>query len=137
MMKISYSAKILFFTIISILAFTLMAVSILKHDEVYSYYFCVLSCTVHGIAHSFGESVLLGFFKFFPSDAVNNFAIGTGFSQLFAYLFILLFLNVNIIYGKVRHLNDNDLHRLFAFSCFWLYHFILVLDGSTTKRGSI
>lgn len=80
MFSISYSTKIWLFTILSIIAYLLLGVSIFDKSEEYSFYFCLISCSIHGIAHAFGESVLLGFFKFFPSDAVYMFATGTGFS---------------------------------------------------------
>ncbi len=80
-----------------------MGISILDKDEEYAFYVCLFSCTLHGIAHAFGESVLLGFLKFFPSDAVNSFAIGTGFSDFFALIFMILVLNIGLIYGKVRY----------------------------------
>ena len=78
-----------------------MGISIINKDEEYGFYMCLVSCSLHGIAHAFGESVLLGFFKFFPSDAVYMFATGTGFSEFFALIFILLFLNLGVIFGKV------------------------------------
>jgi hypothetical protein len=59
---------------------------------------------LHGAAHAFGESVLLGFFKFFPADAVYYFASGTGFSELFALIFIMTFNSVGIFYGKVTYI---------------------------------
>lgn len=78
-----------------------MSISIIDKAEEYAFYVCLVSCSIHGIAHAFGESVLLGFFKFFPSDAVYMFATGTGFSEVFALMFILLFLNIGVIFGKV------------------------------------
>ena len=70
MFRIRYSTKIAFFTFASTIAYVLMGISILDKDQEYAFYVCLFSCALHGVAHAFGESVLLGFFKFFPSDAV-------------------------------------------------------------------
>ncbi len=80
MYNVSYQTKINLFTVISTVAYLLLGISILDYKEQYAFYVCLFSCALHGVAHSFGESVLLGFFKFFPSDAVYSFATGTGFS---------------------------------------------------------
>jgi hypothetical protein len=65
---------------LSVIAYLLMTLSIFNSEEEYGFYICIGSCALHGIAHAFGESVLLGFFKFFPSDAIDYFAVGTGLS---------------------------------------------------------
>jgi hypothetical protein len=80
MFSVSYATKIHIFTSISVIAYLLLGISIFYYDNEYSFYLCVFSCALHGAVHAFGESVLLGFFKFFPSDAVFFFASGTGFS---------------------------------------------------------
>ena len=90
------------FTLLSIAAYCLLGISMIHKDEEYAFELCLLSCSLHGIAHAFGESVLLGFFKFFPSDAVYMFATGTGFSELFSLVFVLLVLNIGVFFGYVK-----------------------------------
>lgn len=80
MYSYSYTTKIGIFSIVSVFAYVLLGLSILNSEYKYSFEVLILSCILHGAAHAFGESVLLGFFKFFPSDAVFYFASGTGFS---------------------------------------------------------
>jgi len=80
----------------------MLGISMIHKDEEFAFELCLLSCSLHGIAHAFGESVLLGFFKFFPSDAVYMFATGTGFSELFSLVFVLLVLNIGVFFGYVR-----------------------------------
>ena len=99
MFRVSYALKITFFTVVSIIAYMLMAISIFNQKEQYGFYLCIISCILHGIVHAFGESVLLGFLKFFPSDAVYYFAFGTGISLIFALVFILFIVNLGAIYG--------------------------------------
>eukprot|EP01113_Clastostelium_recurvatum_P040021 TRINITY_DN6178_c0_g1_i4.p1 TRINITY_DN6178_c0_g1~~TRINITY_DN6178_c0_g1_i4.p1 ORF type:complete len:443 (-),score=104.66 TRINITY_DN6178_c0_g1_i4:40-1341(-) len=42
------------------------------------FWFCLLSIVITGIASSFGESVLLGYMKGYPSEIVNGWSSGTG-----------------------------------------------------------
>eukprot|EP00347_Sterkiella_histriomuscorum_P003731 403363162 len=132
MFSISYHVKIWLFTLISMCAFILMGISILNKDEEYAFYLCLVSCSLHGIAHAFGESVLLGFFKFFPSDAVCMFATGTGFSDIFALMFILLFLNLGGIFGKAFLLLSFMIIP-FAYSFSWINHKKQTLIGTNEE----
>jgi hypothetical protein len=70
-------------------------------EDEYALSLCIIAFVLHGAAHAFGESVILGFFKFFPSQAVEVFSSGTGFSELFTLSGILLFNNLGIFFGKV------------------------------------
>jgi hypothetical protein len=81
------------------MAYLLLVVSIFYYEDEYAFEVCVLTCLLHGAAHAFGESVLIGFFKFFPSDAIYIFSSGTGFSDVFAIIMIMVFNNVGIFYG--------------------------------------
>jgi hypothetical protein len=52
------------------------------------------------MAHAFGESVIIGFFKFFPSTAIFIFSSGTGFSYCFSLAFTLTLNYMGIFYGQ-------------------------------------
>ena len=76
------SIKIAIFSVASIIAYLTLAFAIIKYDEDYGFTFIVIASMTHGAARAFGESVIIGFFKFFPSRAMNYYASGTGFSEI-------------------------------------------------------
>lgn len=84
-----YSMKIAIYNYAAIISFMLLSLSLVKNEEPYAFKLCIISCCLQSATHAFGESVLLGFFKFFPSDAVSMFASGTGFSYIIGLLMIL------------------------------------------------
>mmetsp|Transcript_45971 Transcript_45971/g.33728 ORF Transcript_45971/g.33728 Transcript_45971/m.33728 type:complete len:154 (+) Transcript_45971:302-763(+) len=97
--KVSYHKKILAFQIVTSVAFILLIVSIFSFHRSLAFEVCIFTCLLHGGAHAFGESVLVGFFKFFPSEAINIFSSGTGFSDCLILITILFFKNFNVFYG--------------------------------------
>lgn len=94
--------KIALYSYAAIIAFILLTISLLKNESTYAFKLCILSCCLQAGAHAFGESVLLGFFKFFPSNAVNMFAAGTGFSYIFGLSLILAADKLDMFNYRVR-----------------------------------
>jgi hypothetical protein len=84
------------FSVFSTIGFLMLAISIYYGENLNAYIFCIIGFFIHGSSYAFSESVLLGFLKFFPADAMNQFSSGTGFSHLFSIVFIIL---TNSIYN--------------------------------------
>lgn len=99
-----YSLKIAIYNYAAIVSFMLLALSLIKNDETYAFKLCIFACCLQSATHAFGESVLLGFFKFFPSDAVVMFATGTGFSFVFGLCLILAAEKMQMFNYKVSSL---------------------------------
>ena len=93
MFTVCYQTKIKIFTFVLIIAslFPAVAFTTESNELLTLFGFIIFSMGLHYAGKAFGESVLIGFFKFFPSDTIYLFSSGTGFATISAYiLFILL-----------------------------------------------
>jgi hypothetical protein len=101
MIRIEHATRILINSVIMLLAFCLLALSLIHMDKLDGFYCCIVSCVFIGFTQAFGEATIMGYLKGLPSDLVMTWGSGTGLSG-FTDVFTVLFLSaLGISHGKV------------------------------------
>jgi len=74
----------------------MIAVACIYDNIPWMFWFAILSSIFTGVSQSFGEAVLYGFLKGFPSYMIGYVSTGTGFSGVFATAILLVFRSLKI-----------------------------------------
>ncbi|KAL4490884.1 hypothetical protein ABPG72_008620 [Tetrahymena utriculariae] len=93
--KISHKKRIFVCIVLSIGAFIIIAFSS-KANGKWGFYTCLVGSVMCGTMQAFGESVMLGYLKVFPSRLVAGWSSGTGFAGPFGSGLLLVLKAVNL-----------------------------------------
>jgi hypothetical protein len=92
LIRLSHAVRVLINTILMLVSFMLLAMSMTQFDRITGFYWCSVACLFHGFSQAFGEATIMGYLKALPSDLVLTFGSGTGLSG-FTDVFTVLFLS--------------------------------------------
>lgn len=88
--NISHLKRIQMVTIFSIISFVGIATASLNTESIWFFYLALFSSIFIGVAQAFGEAIIIGFLKVFPTILMGDFGSGTGFTGPFATVFLLV-----------------------------------------------
>ena len=72
-------------------SFTLVAIACFNDDKPIMFWVAVAASVLVGISQSFGEAVVFGYLKGFPSSMIGDVSTGTGSAGPFASFSVLFF----------------------------------------------
>lgn len=79
----------------------LTAICLVFSDYSFMFFVVLLAMIIMGIGSSLGESVILGFLKTFPGEAIGYFSTGTGIAGLSGSLIFLSFRSLGFKYSDI------------------------------------
>ena len=103
--RVKHIYRILIVTCLTLASFTLISYACFNDDKPQMFWVSVLSSVLVGIAQGFGEAVIFGFLKGFPSYMIGDVSTGTGFAGPFGSFSVLLFRGVLNIKNIISLLN--------------------------------
>ena len=106
LIRVAHSNRILANTILMLLSFMLLAMSLANSLSIEGLYWCIIACICHGFAQAFGEATIMGYLKGLPSEMVQTFGSGTGLSGFTGVLTVLFLQALGISQGRVRILKS-------------------------------
>ena len=71
-------------TCFTLFSFIMIAFACISRKISWFFWIAVASSIFNGISQSFGEAVIIGFLKGYPSGLIGDFSAGTGFAGPFA-----------------------------------------------------
>ena len=101
LIRVAHSNRILANTILMLLSFMLLAMSLANFLSIEGLYWCIVACIFHGFAQAFGEATIMGYLKGLPSEMVQTFGSGTGLSGFTGVLTVLFLQALGVSQGKV------------------------------------
>ena len=101
LLNYSHASRILICTILMLMSYLLLALSLMESATVSGFYWSLVSCCLHGFSQSLGEATLMGYLKALPSDLVQTFGSGTGLSGFAGIFAILILQGLGMSHAKV------------------------------------
>jgi len=89
------------FIVLQGIAFILLILSFFQYEWEYSHILFMVSAGTMFFSYAFGESVFLGFLKYFNADCIGMFSAGTGMAGLAGLACLLLFKGLGIFFGTM------------------------------------